>query len=311
MEGGEAAAGRLLDRGATGIVCGSDLMALGAVRAARQRGLAVPADVSVVGYDDSPLMAFTDPPLTTMRQPVAAMAVAAVRALVDEIHGHAAPHSEYFPDTGTLVRGPAARPTPPPPGAGLPADRCPRAVGRASATASRSLTQDLLDSCSAGAAHPRRMISTANPPHPPTTTGGGPRSSTRCTSAASPTPTATASATCRASGSGCRTCATSGVDALWLTPFYTSPMIDGGYDVADYRDVDPLFGDLADFDAMITDAHALGLRIIVDLVPNHTSSAHPWFTAALAAGPGSPERERYLFADGQGAHGELPPNDWE
>ncbi|MEV1156394.1 glycoside hydrolase family 13 protein [Micromonospora chokoriensis] len=102
-----------------------------------------------------------------------------------------------------------------------------------------------------------------------------------------------------------------GVDALWLTPFYTSPMIDGGYDVADYRDVDPMFGTLADFDAMIGDAHALGLRIIVDLVPNHTSSAHRWFTAALAAGPGSPERARYLFAEGRGEHGELPPNDWE
>ncbi|MGK5675894.1 glycoside hydrolase family 13 protein [Micromonospora sp. URMC 106] len=102
-----------------------------------------------------------------------------------------------------------------------------------------------------------------------------------------------------------------GVDALWLTPFYTSPMVDGGYDVADYRDVDPMFGTLADFDAMITDAHALGLRIIVDLVPNHTSDAHPWFRAALAAGPGSAERERYLFADGRGADGEQPPNDWE
>ncbi|MBM0259419.1 glycoside hydrolase family 13 protein [Micromonospora sp. 4G55] len=102
-----------------------------------------------------------------------------------------------------------------------------------------------------------------------------------------------------------------GVDALWLTPFYTSPQVDAGYDVADYRDVDPLFGTLTDFDAMITDAHALGLRIIVDLVPNHTSSAHPWFQAALAAAPGSPERELYLFADGRGEHGELPPNDWE
>jgi alpha-glucosidase len=102
-----------------------------------------------------------------------------------------------------------------------------------------------------------------------------------------------------------------GVDALWLTPFYTSPMVDGGYDVADYRDVDPMFGTLADFDAMITDAHALGLRIIVDLVPNHTSDRHPWFAAALAAGPGSPERARYLFAEGKGEHGELPPNDWE
>ncbi|MGK5442340.1 glycoside hydrolase family 13 protein [Micromonospora sp. URMC 105] len=102
-----------------------------------------------------------------------------------------------------------------------------------------------------------------------------------------------------------------GIDALWLTPFYTSPQIDAGYDVADYRDVDPIFGTLTDFDAMITDAHALGLRIIVDLVPNHTSSAHPWFQAALAAGPGSPEREFYLFAEGRGEHGELPPNDWE
>ncbi|SCG41292.1 glycoside hydrolase family 13 protein [Micromonospora halophytica] len=102
-----------------------------------------------------------------------------------------------------------------------------------------------------------------------------------------------------------------GVDALWLTPFYTSPQVDAGYDVADYRDVDPLFGSLTDFDAMITDAHALGLRIIVDLVPNHTSSQHPWFSAALAAAPGSPEREFYLFADGKGENGELPPNDWE
>ncbi|MFY1689827.1 glycoside hydrolase family 13 protein [Plantactinospora sp. WMMB782] len=102
-----------------------------------------------------------------------------------------------------------------------------------------------------------------------------------------------------------------GVDALWLTPFYRSPMVDGGYDVADYRDVDPSFGTLADFDAMIGDAHALGLRIIVDIVPNHTSDTHPWFVAALASPPGSAERDRYLFRDGRGADGELPPNDWE
>ncbi|MGN9764687.1 LacI family DNA-binding transcriptional regulator [Micromonospora sp. SD12] len=119
VEGGEAAAARLLDRGVTGIVCGSDLMALGAIRAARQRGMSVPGELSVVGYDDSPLMAFTDPPLTTMRQPVAAMAVAAVRALVDEINGHAAPHSEYVFRPELVVRGStavaptgAARPAP-------------------------------------------------------------------------------------------------------------------------------------------------------------------------------------------------------
>ena len=101
-----------------------------------------------------------------------------------------------------------------------------------------------------------------------------------------------------------------GVDALWLTPFYTSPQKDHGYDVSDYTDVDPLFGTLADADELVAAAHRLGLRIIVDLVPNHTSSAHAWFRAALAAGPGSPERARYLFRDGRGAHGELPPNNW-
>ncbi|GLH98276.1 LacI family DNA-binding transcriptional regulator [Phytohabitans aurantiacus] len=108
VEGGQAAAARLLDQGVTGIVCGSDLMALGAIRAVRQRGLSVPGDVSVVGYDDSPLIAFTDPPLTTVRQPVIAMAVAAVRALIDEIHGQAAPRSEYVFRPELVVRASTA-----------------------------------------------------------------------------------------------------------------------------------------------------------------------------------------------------------
>ncbi|WP_067458094.1 glycoside hydrolase family 13 protein [Actinomadura macra] len=102
-----------------------------------------------------------------------------------------------------------------------------------------------------------------------------------------------------------------GVDALWLTPFYVSPMADFGYDVADYRDVDPLFGTLADARGLIADAHAHGLRIIVDVVPNHTSDRHAWFLAALASAPGSPERARYIFRDGQGPDGSRPPNDWE
>jgi alpha-glucosidase len=101
-----------------------------------------------------------------------------------------------------------------------------------------------------------------------------------------------------------------GVDAVWLTPFYRSPMADHGYDVADPRAVDPMFGELADFDDLLGRAHAFGLRVIVDVVPNHTSSAHAWFLAALAAGPGSPERERYVFRRGRGA-GDIPPNDWE
>ncbi|MFF3016505.1 glycoside hydrolase family 13 protein [Streptomyces sp. NPDC057939] len=102
-----------------------------------------------------------------------------------------------------------------------------------------------------------------------------------------------------------------GVDAVWLTPFYVSPQADGGYDVADYRAVDPLFGDLSDADDLVRAAHALGLRVIVDVVPNHTSEQHPWFREALAAGPGGPARERYLFRPGRGADGGLPPNDWE
>lgn len=101
-----------------------------------------------------------------------------------------------------------------------------------------------------------------------------------------------------------------GVDAIWLTPFYTSPQHDGGYDVADYTDVDRLFGTLADADELIGTAHDLGLKVIVDIVPNHTSSDHAWFQAALAAAPGSPERARYLFRPGRGEHGELPPNNW-
>ncbi|MGH8971460.1 MAG: alpha-amylase family glycosyl hydrolase, partial [Actinomycetes bacterium] len=102
-----------------------------------------------------------------------------------------------------------------------------------------------------------------------------------------------------------------GVDAIWVTPFYPSPMADGGYDVADYRDIEPMFGTLDDADALIADAHDLGLRVIIDIVPNHTSDQHAWFQAALAAGPGSPERARYIFRPGRGPAGAAPPTDWE
>ncbi|GGQ61990.1 glycoside hydrolase family 13 protein [Streptomyces flaveolus] len=102
-----------------------------------------------------------------------------------------------------------------------------------------------------------------------------------------------------------------GVDALWLSPFYPSELADGGYDVDDYRDVDPRLGTLDDFDALAAEAHRLGLKVIVDLVPNHTSHRHAWFREALAAGPGSAARDRYVFRDGRGEHGELPPTDWQ
>ena len=102
-----------------------------------------------------------------------------------------------------------------------------------------------------------------------------------------------------------------GIDAIWLTPFYVSPLADGGYDVADYRDVDPRFGTLADFDGLLQAAHSLGIRMIIDVVPNHSSSAHRWFRAAVAAEPGAPERARYIFRDGKGPDGGKPPNNWK
>ncbi len=101
-----------------------------------------------------------------------------------------------------------------------------------------------------------------------------------------------------------------GVDAVWLSPFYASPQADGGYDVADHTDVDPLFGSLEDADALIARAHELGLRVLVDLVPNHVSDEHPWFVDALLSGPGSEERSRFLFRDGRGPGGEQPPTNW-
>ncbi|WP_329274305.1 glycoside hydrolase family 13 protein [Streptomyces sp. NBC_01451] len=104
---------------------------------------------------------------------------------------------------------------------------------------------------------------------------------------------------------------TLGVDALWLSPFYPSELADGGYDVADYRDVDPRLGTLDDFDAMVAEAHRLALKVMVDIVPNHTSRRHEWFEEALRSAPGSPARDRYVFRDGRGAHGELPPTDWQ
>lgn len=101
-----------------------------------------------------------------------------------------------------------------------------------------------------------------------------------------------------------------GVDAVWLCPFYPSALADGGYDVDNYRDVDPRLGSLDDFDDMVAALHQAGLKIFVDIVPNHSSNRHEWFIAALESAPGSAERDRYIFRDGRGESGELPPNDW-
>ena len=101
-----------------------------------------------------------------------------------------------------------------------------------------------------------------------------------------------------------------GIDAVWLSPFMRSPQNDAGYDVSDYTEVDPIFGTLSDFDAMVTRAHQLGLRVLIDLVPNHTSDQHKWFQAAMQAGEGGQERAFYHFKNGRGENGELPPNNW-
>ena len=101
-----------------------------------------------------------------------------------------------------------------------------------------------------------------------------------------------------------------GADGIWLNPHYPSPQRDHGYDIADYFGVEPAYGDLAAFDALVTEAHQRGLKVVLDLVANHCSSAHPWFLAALHAGPGSPERARFVFCDGTGPDGTLPPNNW-
>jgi alpha-glucosidase len=101
-----------------------------------------------------------------------------------------------------------------------------------------------------------------------------------------------------------------GVDAVWLSPFYPSALADGGYDVADYRDVAPELGTLDDFDAMVAAAKARGMKVVVDIVPNHTSDLHAWFQEALAAEPGSAARDRYIFRDGRGPDGSEPPSDW-
>jgi alpha-glucosidase len=101
-----------------------------------------------------------------------------------------------------------------------------------------------------------------------------------------------------------------GFDGVWLNPCYPSPQADHGYDVADYTDIEPAYGDLATFDRLLAEAHALGLRLLMDLVPNHCSSEHPWFQAALRAAPGSRERARFIFRDGRGPDGAEPPNRW-
>lgn len=102
-----------------------------------------------------------------------------------------------------------------------------------------------------------------------------------------------------------------GVETIWINPWYPSPMADGGCDAADYREFDPVFGTLADAEALVSEAHGLGIKVIFDIVPNHTSDRHEWFAAAMHAAPGPAERAHYHFGRGRGPDGALPPNDWQ
>src|SRR5487761_757775 len=102
-----------------------------------------------------------------------------------------------------------------------------------------------------------------------------------------------------------------GIDAIWFNPWYQSPMADGGYDVADYRAIEPQFGTLEEAEKLLEEAHALGIRIILDIVPNHGSDRQAWFVEALASTPGSPERDRFHFRRGRGEQRELQPNNWQ
>ncbi|OIQ81021.1 oligo-1,6-glucosidase [mine drainage metagenome] len=102
-----------------------------------------------------------------------------------------------------------------------------------------------------------------------------------------------------------------GIDAIWVSPWYPSPQKDNGYDVTDYFEINPEYGTLAEAEMLISECHKIGLKLIIDIVPNHSSSEHVWFNEALSAAPGSAPRDRYLFRDGLGASGEIPPNNWQ
>ncbi len=101
-----------------------------------------------------------------------------------------------------------------------------------------------------------------------------------------------------------------GIDAIWVTPWYPSPQKDHGYDVADYLDIEPDYGTLSEAELMINEAHQLGIKVIIDIVPNHSSDQHKWFIEAVNSDPGSKARDRYIFRDGRGNHGEIPPSNW-
>ena len=269
----------------TAVVAASDVQALGVLEAARTAGKRVPRDVSVIGYDDIDIAAYSG--LTTVRQPL-------------EVSGERG--SEIL--TGALATG--IRPDP---------------VRRGAGTRARRARHDR---SSVGAVQERSERSGGRP----IVTGAfdAPDRSNMGGSAPAWWETAVvyqvyvrSFADSNDDGigdlAGIRSrlpyLADLGIDAIWLNPCYPSPQVDHGYDVADYFDIEPDYGDLGEFDALVREARAIGIRIMMDVVPNHCSSEHAWFREALAAGRGSSERERFYFRDGRGAAGDEPPNNWQ
>ena len=317
--------------GVTGIVCASDPMALGAIRAVRRLGKSVPADVSVVGYDDSALMNCTEPPLTTVRQPIEPMGRMVIELLVGQMAGGSGAPSTSCASSrswsSAVPRGLCA----PPDGLAM---RGHRAIVRGFLSSSCIVLSGLLRCGPDPATLPLRgdagrLTGTRirDPDRP--RRRGAPRTVASLPLSSRPRPTTPtwwrdaviyevyprSFADADGDGTGDLAGVRSrlgylrdlGVDAIWFTPWYVSPLADGGYDVADYRAIDPVFGTLEEAEGLIAEALAMGIRTIVDVVPNHVSDQHRWFQAALAAGPGSPERARFWFRPGRGPDGDEMP----
>jgi alpha-glucosidase len=269
----------------TAVVAASDVQALGVLEAARLAGKSVPRDVSIIGYDDIDLAAYSG--LTTVRQPL-------------EVSGQRG--SEIL--TGALATG--IRPIP------FVEELAIELVVRGTTSApprASKVSQKRRDGTP-------MVICAFRPPVRTNTIDGAPAWwETAVVYQLYVRSFADSNDDGIGDLAGIRSrlsyLADLGIDAIWLNPCYPSPQADHGYDVADYFDIEPDYGDLDEFDALVRDARAVGIRIMMDVVPNHCSSNHAWFQAALAAPRGSSERERFYFRDGRGPGGEEPPNNWQ
>ena len=263
-----------------------------------------PGDVSVVGYDDSAFMNYTDPPLTTVRQPIEAMGRAAVDRLVSQLEGRRDGPGELLYAPELVVRSSTGA---------LRLARRPLASRKQSLhlCVSSRLLAACRSVCLPCAPAARRSLPKGE--HVMAATGAR-----WWRDAVIYQLYVRSFADGNGDGVGDLAGVRArlgylrdlGVDAIWFNPWYASPLADGGYDVADYRAIEPAFGTLAEAEALIAEALDLGIRTIIDIVPNHVSDQHPWFIEALDGGPGSPMRDRFWFRRGRGPDGDEPPNGW-